>query len=161
MTGVHPTIGCLVFIDKIPSTQAREQVLESLHSLIPKDSWQQFDMRPLYGWGRVGATCLQAIMHTYELQNLNLVILDFDEDEVVHLSRRTGLTITELLAPYVVAMETIVDSKAVGIGFELSPPSTIDDQNLKNAGVALFFVRGKDNEAWIRKELLPMVGHYL
>jgi len=63
--------------------------------------------------------------------------------------------------PYVQAAKTLPGVLAVALGFELSPPADLREQSLRNAGVALLFARDKEHKSWSRKQLSPMVGHYL
>jgi len=141
--------------------QAKRRIFIGLCSLIPETSWQQSNLGSLFALAQLGTSDIQVLVHVHEEPPGIFVLLNFDEDQVIQISHRTGLTITELLSPYIVALETVEGSNAIGIGFELSPPSGEDDQSLKDAGIAQFFVWDADNAKWIRRELLPMVGHYL
>jgi len=161
MIGEHPTVGCIVLMGDLPASEANERVLKSLDSLIPLNQWQPHESARSFASGVLGNAHLQAIVHTQKTQDGIFVFLVFDEDQVIAVSRCTGLTIAELLSPYVVVLESAIGSEGIGIGFELSPPSDTGDQALKDAGIALFFARDTDTQRWGRKELLPIIGHYL
>ena len=161
MVGIYPTVGCLVFLDKNSLDEAKRQVLISLQDLIPQNSWQQTSVVTLVALALIGGSRLQALVHFIIPQTGVFAFIGFDEDQIVHLARYTGLTITELLSPYVAAFETVPGSEAVGMGFELSPLTGMEDSDLKEAGISLLFVRNRDTSRWERREVLPMVGHYL
>jgi hypothetical protein len=160
MIGEYPTVGFIVFMGDAPAHEASERVLQSLDSLIAQNTRLSHDSVPSYTSGVIGNARLEAIMYTQDTQDGIFVCINFDEDQVVDVSRNTGLTIAELLSPYVAALETVVGNEGVGVGFEVSPPDNTEDKALKDAGIALFFVRDKNTKKWMRKEITPVVGHY-
>ena len=138
-------------------------MLRGLHSFVPSGSWEEANTGTLFASATLGGSCRQAIAMAQETEAGVFVFLEFDEDEVVDLTRQTGLSIAELLAPYVAALEKMPGCAAVGMGFELSPPTDTNDDSLVDAGISQYFAWDVNNEKWLRKELLPlpMVGHYL
>ena len=161
MTGTHPTVGFMVLMGDLPSSEANERVRRSLDALISQRPQQADASVPSYLSGMIGNTLLEVLIFSQDTENGIFVCIDFDEDEVVDLSRNTGLTVAELLSPYIAALETVNGTEGIGVGFELSPPSSIEDKALKDAGIALFFLRDRNTETWTRREIQPFVGHYI
>lgn len=161
MIGTHPTVGCIAFIEKALSGDAVKLFQQALHPIIPEDSWRC----PNDVWVSASAMLADshhsALLYSQVTKSTRFIFLDFDEDEIVNHSRRTGLSIEELLLPCVRLMWTIRETLMIGLGFEVSPPEGLEDQVLRDNGIAVIYLRNHSDDTWVRKQLLPIVGHYL
>jgi hypothetical protein len=160
MTGLNPTIGCLVQTDKAHFTTV-EQVIQTLRSSVPIQEFHCSEAEPSSAWASLGGTMQEMIVFTQETEDKVFLHLEFDEEAVVHLARATGLSFEQLFLPYVQAAKTLPGVVAVGLGFELSPPRDLAEKSLQDAGVAVLFARDEDQKSWSRQDPLPLVGHYL
>lgn len=160
--GGGPTVGCMALFDQFPAERAIFRVVECLHPIAASGNWTPATGREhvLYSNILFGDTQLPTLLYTI-IDNSTSVLLDFDEDQVVSVARRTGLTIAELLAPYIGVLESVAEVHGIAVGFEISPPTGLDDASLRDAGIALFFKRTPDNSSWSRSDLLPLIGHRL
>lgn len=161
MTGLYPTVGCFVILNQMPVKEAKKDVLARLHSLIVQNSEEKSGTETRIVLAMLAATHLEAIIYAQEAAIGICVFINFDEEQVVHLARQTGLNIDELLSPYVAALETVAGCKGIGIGFELSPPLGTDNQRLMDAGISQYFSWDQENTRWNREKILPMIGHFL
>ncbi len=160
MTGLNPTIGCLVLLDKAYFTSV-EQVIQTLRSSIPIQELHCSETEPFSAWASLGGTMQEMIVFAQEKGEEVFLHLEFDEEAVVHLARATVLSFEQLFLPYVQAAKTLPGIVAVGLGFELSPPRDLGKKSLQDAGVAVLFARDEGQKSWSRQNLLPLVGHYL
>ena len=96
----------------------------------------------------LGGRQQEILLHCQQTTDKSAIFLAFDEDQTVILARQTGLTISELLSPYVLVLEQIKGAYLVGIGFELSIPSRDDNESLKDIGIAIAWIRERENEGW-------------
>lgn len=160
MIGTHPTISCLIVLDKA-SFAGVERVVQALQSFIPISGWRCSETGPSPGRAALGGEMPEMIVTAQQTDERAFVQFEFDEDEAVHLARTTKLSLEQLFLPYVQAAKTLPGVIAVAVGFELSPPADLQEQSLRDAGVAVLFARDEEHKSWSRKETSPMVGHYL
>ena len=160
MIGVHPTVGCLILLEKHSFTSL-ENVLQSLQSLIPIGEWNCSENACLSGEAALGGSMHPMIALVQDVGEMAAVHIEFDEDEVAQIGRTTGLSLEQLFMPYVQAAKTLPGVIAIGVGFELSPPSDLQEVSLQEAGVAVLFARDEEHKSWSRQETLPMIGHYV
>ncbi len=158
MIGIHPTAGCLILIEKT-SFAGVNQTVQALQSLMPMNNWHYSDTGTSSGRAALGGSMLEMLAHAQETQNMIALHLEFDEDEVVRLTRATGLSLEQLFLPYVQAAKALPGVIAAGVGFELSAPADLREQSLQEAGIAVLFARDEDHKSWSRKQTLPLVGH--
>ena len=148
MIGVHPTVGCLILVSKASFTSI-EAVIQALQSIIPISE----------GRAALGGSMHPMIAMVQEAGEMAAVHIEFDEEEVAQIGQATGLSLEQLFMPYVQAAKTIPGVIAIGVGFELSPPSDLQEESLQEAGVAVLFARDEEHKSWSRQEALPMAGH--
>jgi len=160
MTGLNPTIGCLVLLDKAHFTTV-ERIIQTLQSSVSIQDFRCSETEPSSAWASLGGTTLEMIVFAQEKGAEVFLHLEFDEEAVVHLADITGLSFEQLFLPYVQAAKTLPGIIAVGLGFELSPPRDLGEKSLQDAGVAVLFARDADQKSWSRQDTLPLVGHYL
>lgn len=160
MTGLNPTIGCLVLLDKAHFTTV-ERIIQTLQSSVSIQDFRCSETEPSSAWASLGGTMLEMIVFAQEKGAEVFLHLEFDEEAVVHLADTTGLSFEQLFLPYVQAAKTLPGIIAVGLGFELSPPRDLGEKSLQDAGVAVLFARDADQKSWSRQDTLPLVGHYL
>ena len=160
MIGTHPTIGCLIVLDKA-SFAGVERVVQALQSFIPISGWHRSETGPSLGRAALGGGMPGMTVTVQETDERAFIQFEFDEDEAVHLARTTEISLEQLFLPYVQAAKTLPGVLAVAVGFELSPPADFREQSLRDAGVAVLFARDEEHKSWSRTETLPTVGHYL
>lgn len=161
MIGAQPTVGCLTFLEKSTSTEGQKRLKKALHALIPEDSWQNSGDSEVTSRAKITNSRARAILHSQEVEASAFVFLDFDEEEVIRHCRETRVGVEDILRPYVDAIKELKEAYAIGLGFELSPPAGLEEQALSDSGVAVIFLRNSEDGTWIRKQQLPLVGHYL
>jgi hypothetical protein len=149
MIGTYPTVGCLILMDKLSFTSI-EDVVRALQAMIPISE----------GKAALGGDMHPMLAMVQEVGEMTAVQIEFDEDEVAVIRQATKLSVEQLFMPYVQAAKTIPGVVAIGVGFELSPPSDLQEETLQEAGVAVLFARDEKHKSWSRQETLPMVGHY-
>ncbi len=150
MIGTYPTVGCLLLMDK-SSFLGIGNVREALQATVAIGE----------GEAALGGDMHPMLLFVQEADEMTVVHVEFDEDEVEGIRQATGLSIEQLFLPYVWAAKAIPGVFAVGIGFELSPPSDLGKKSLQEAGVAVLFTRDEAQKSWLRWEMLPLVGHYV
>ena len=157
MIGANPTVGCLILINKLCSTSL-EDVLQAFQALIPGSH----DALPSVSRGEavLGGELRPVLLLVQELGEMTAVHIDFDEDEVEGIRQATGLSVEQLFMPYVQAAKAVPGVLAVGIGFELSPPSDLSEETTQDAGIAVLFYRDEAHKSWSRRQTMPLVGHY-
>lgn len=158
MIGEHPTVGCLIQCEASNITNSDEQFLQYLDPFIPSQSWMQLSN---------GSRISRVIISNREIDILfftgesfyKYIFLEFDEDVLVSLFHVTGMSLIEILSPFISVLQSIECNHAIGIGFEMSIPSGLDDDALRAAGITTFFQRNSEGN-WGRREVSPVVGHY-
>ena len=163
MIGVNPTVDCVVIREGVALQEATTDLKALLAKtlLVPERNWHYPDENKQIALAMLGGRQQEILLHCQQTTDKSAIFLAFDEDQTVILARQTGLTISELLSPYVLVLEQIKGAYLVGIGFELSIPSRDDNESLKDIGIAIAWIRERENEGWMRKELQPVIGHYL
>ena len=163
MIGHNPTLGFIVIMQGVTLCETVSPLKAQLNRalLVLEENWHQEDENKEISLAILGGKQHEVLLYHQTLERMSAVFLAFDEDQIVLLARQTGLTISELLSPYVLVFEQMLEVQLIGIGFELSIPNRDDDESLKNAGIAIAFIQDKQTGSWKRKELLPVVGHYL
>jgi len=159
MIGTHPTVGCLILLEKTSFTSV-ENVLQALQSMIPIRERRGLDNATFCGEAALGGGMHEIIVWAEEAGAMAAVHLEFDEDEVVRVGQATELSVEQLFMPYVQAAKTIPGTLAIGVGFEISSPADLKLASLQDAGVAVVFARDEEHKSWLRQENLPPVGHY-
>ncbi len=137
--------------------------MSALANLVPEDGWLISNEYPPRARAPLGPVVVEVLIMCINGDGATVphIIVYFDEEEVVILARKCGLTICELLSPYVGALQTIPTCTAVGMGFELSPTTGLDDRAIESAGISQYFTKEAPESGWMRREIYPMVGHYL
>ena len=161
MIGAHPTVGCLTVLERNTSSEGQKRLKKALRALIPEDSWQNSGNSEVTCRAKITNSQTCAILHSQEAEASTFVFLDFDEEEIIRHCRETKVGVEDLLRPYVNAIKQMEEVYAIGMGFELSPPVSLEAQSLSDSGVAVVFLRNSKDGTWIRKQQLPLVGHYL
>ena len=172
MIKLGPPVGCVVFLHNSSGAVGVEKLLRAFEALVVFGDRHchegaAFNDRHYYegvsssAWAKLGGEQLEVIVSTEKIGVANLVFLNFNEDEVVHLAREKKTAITELFMPYVETAKAVDETLAIALGFDLSAPSDLREQSLHEVGVALLFARDESSQLWLRRELRPMVGHYL
>ncbi len=157
MIGSYPTVGCLILIDKLCFTGVKD-VLQAMQALIP--SSHDATTPVSRGEAALGGNMHPMLLIVQEVDTMTAVHIEFGEDEVEGVRKATRLSEEQLFMPYVQAAKTIPGVIAVGIGFELSPPTDLQEKTLQEAGVAVLFERDAEDKSWSRQQTMPMVGHY-
>lgn len=157
MIGTHPTVGCLILIDKICFVGIKE-MLQALQALIPSS----YEATTPVSWGEaaLGGGMYPMLLMVQEVDTMTAVHIEFDEDEVEGIKKATGLFVEQLFMPYVQAARMLPGVIAIGLGFELSPPNDLQEKSLQEAGVAVLFARDEEDKSWSRQQTMPLVGHY-
>lgn len=158
MTGTSPTVGCLILLDKICFTGI-EDFIRRFQSMIPIGEWNRSENRMLFGEAALGGSKHEMIVMAQEFGEKVAVQIEFDEAEINDVVKTTKQSVEQLFMPYVQAAKTIPGVLAIGVGFELSPPSDLQESSLQEAGIALLFARDEEHKSWLRQETLPLVGH--
>lgn len=156
MIGTNPTVGCLILIDIC--TGGMEDVLQAFQALVPGSH----DALPSVSRGEavLGGELHLVLLSAQELGEMTAVHIDFDEDEVEGIRQATGLSVEQLFMPYVQAAKAVPGVLAVGIGFELSPPSDLSEETIQDAGIAVLFYKDEAHKSWSRRQTMPLAGHY-
>lgn len=161
MIGTYPTVGCLILIDKLCFNSLKD-TLQAFQALIP--GGQEAASPVSRGEAALGGGMHPMLLLVQEANKqgsdkMVAVHIEFDEEEVMHLARQTGLSYEQLFMPYVQAAKSVPGVLAVGIGFELSPPSDLLTETVQDAGIAVLFARDEDHKSWSRRQTMPLVGH--
>ncbi len=159
MIGTHPTVGCLILLEKASFTSV-EDVLQSLGAVIPIRERSRPNTAPLGGEATLGGGMHPMIAWAEDVGDMAAVHLDFDEDEVMRVGQAARLSVEQLFMPYVQAAKTIPGVLAIGVGFEVSSPADLRQSSLQEAGAAVVFARDEKHKSWLRQENLPLAGHY-
>ena len=158
MIGEYPTVGCLILLEKAHYTSI-EGLVQALQPTTAISLQPNPDSAVQEGVAMLGGGQHQMIMLAQEVGEVTAVHIEFDEQEVMRVSRQTGLSIEQLFMPYVQAAKSVPGVLAVGIGFELSPPSDLQPEAVQEAGIAVLFERDEEHKSWSRQQTLPLVGH--
>ena len=154
------TIGCLILVDK-PFYETMDYVLEPLKFIIPTNIWWRAgESAILHSHASLGGNMQIMRSINKEIGDMVAVRIEFDKDDVVQLSEATESSIEKLFMPYFQAAKTIPGVLAVGIGFNLSFPSDLQESSLQEAGVAVLFARDDEHKSWSRQQTMPLVGHF-
>ncbi len=159
MIGIHPTVGCLIVLDRSHFTGVK-QVIQALQRFISISVEPLHDAGASHGHAALGGAMPEMIVITQETGGRTSVQIEFDEEETVSLARATKTSFEQLLMPYVQAAKTLPGVLAVALGFELSPPADLREHSLRDAGIAVLFTRDEEHKSWSRKGTSPMVGHH-
>ena len=157
MIGTFPTVGCLILIDKLYFT-GLDDVLQAFQALIPGSH----EATATVSWGEavLGGEMRPVLLFAQELNQMTAVHIEFDEDEVEGIRQATGLSIEQLFLPYVQAAKAVPGVLAVGVGFELSPPTNLEEETTQEAGIAILFYKDEAHKSWSRRQTMPLGGYY-
>lgn len=160
MIGTHPSVGLVVLFRSARKQKVIDGILRALAEFIPPDGWSRTESGALCGSVLVGGESREAILWSQRLGASVCVFLEFDEDQMVHLSHDQGRSVLQLLDPLMAAAQSCPGAFLVGAGFDLSPPATIEEEALRSAGVARLMIKGELPGTWAAKDLGLFVGHY-
>ncbi len=158
MIGEYPTVGCLVLLEKASFVDIAG-VVQALQSAIPLSIQPDSHNAVQVGEAMLGGSRQEMIMLAQEVGDIVAVHIEFDEHDVIHLSQQSGQSFEQLFMPYVQAAKSVPGVLAVGIGFELSPPSDLLEETTQEAGIAVLFYRDEAHKSWSRRQTMPLVGH--
>ena len=159
MMGEYPTVGCLVLLEKA-SFQGLETVVQALRPTTAISLEPDQAGAVQYGQAMLGDSQLEMLALVHEAGDVTAVHIEFDEDEVTRIAQQTGLSLEQLFMPYVQAAKAVPGVLAIGIGFELSPPSNFYNESIQQAGIVILFALNKAHKSWSRQQTMPLVGHY-
>lgn len=158
MIGEYPTVGCLILLDRAYFTSA-ENVIQSLQSSLPISVQPDPHNTVLAGEAQIGGSQHEIIVLAQEVGDVTAIHIEFDEHEIIQVSRTTEQSFEQLFMPYVQAAKGLPGVLAIGIGFELSPPTDFLAETVQDAGIAVLFEQDKEHKSWSRRQTMPLVGH--
>lgn len=158
MIGSYPTVGCLILVDKLYFTGIGD-VLQAFQALIPSNYKAVLPVSR--GEAMLGGGMHPMLLMVQEVDTMTAVHIEFGEDEVEGIRQATGLSEEQLFMPYVQAAKALPGVLAIGIGFELSPPTDFSPETVQEAGIAVIFKRDEEHKSWLRQQTMPLTGHYV
>ncbi len=159
MIGEYPTVGCLMLLEKA-SFQSLESVVQALQPTTAIGIEPDPTNNVQYGHAMLGGSQLEMLALVQEAGDVTAVHIEFDEADVTRIAQQTGLSFEQLFMPYVQAAKAVPGVLAIGVGFELSPPSDFYTETIQEAGIAVLFERDEEHKSWSRQQTMPLVGHY-
>ena len=154
-----PTVGCLILLNK-PFYETLQYVVEPLRVAVPYNAVHCGAGATFQGFAPVGGRAYTMQSRNKEVGDMVAVRLVFSKHEVVQVSKTRKTTIEDLFKPYVQAAQTVSGVIAVGIGFNLSFPSDLQDMSLWEAGVTILFKRASTPKLWLRQEINLGIRHH-
>jgi hypothetical protein len=161
MTAVHPTVGLLIAVESATVLEAVQRLQRSLRGLIDPESWSRSDSSAFAGKAAVAGVRRDVRLWSAQAGDASCVFLDFDEDELIHTARDQGRSALQLLHPFLETAQSCPGVVLVGAGFELSVPSDLSAESLREVGVAYLVARAIASGEWEATDLGPFIGHYV
>lgn len=158
MTGPQPMVGCLARFAEPDGLRALELGLQALTALLEVRGVSP-ELRRAQAMLAIGSCRIDVLVYSIPQGARSYFMVDADEQKVTEYCRRHGLTVPECFAPIVMAMQCLESCDAILLGFEASPPIDLTPAQLAGAGVSLAFLREDVGLTWLRKSVLPCVGH--
>lgn len=159
MTGLHPTVGIVVGLAGPTVPPLVEGLLAHYGPLVRPHTLRAVLSRGIMGTP-VGSPFCAFIGWISKENSQAFMFLEFDEDEFLRAANEHGIAPYDLIAPWVAAAQNSTDAVLVGVGFDLSPPVSLDRHSLTEAGFSHAWLRDPTAQGWTMLELRPFVGHY-
>lgn len=153
-----PTVGLLILVDK-PFYETLQYVIEPLRIAVPFSVVHCGTSATFRSFAQPGGRVYTMQSRNKKVDGMVAVRVIFSKHEVIKLIEAKTVSIENLFTPYVQAAQTVPGVLAIGIGFNLSFPSDLDETSLRQAGIVLLFTRNVDKKSWSRQRITPLVGH--